>query len=98
MSGLEFVTPDKMKFYDKFGKEIGENEWVQLIKFPAYRIVKQEWVGASFISTCWLTTEHFGGMFFETKVFHGREEESCHRYPTIEEAEKGHQEIVDELK
>lgn len=92
------MTLDEMKFYDKFGNEISEDEWVKLIKFRAYRIVKQEWIETCFISTCWLTIEHFEGMFFETMVFHGREEESCHRYRTLAEAEKGHEEVVDEIK
>lgn len=92
------MIPEEMKYFDKFGHEISQEEWQRLIKFRAYRIVKQEWVGDKFVSTCWLTVEYFPNMFFETLVFNVDKEELCHRYETLKEAEIGHDNLVQEMK
>lgn len=98
MYGLESMIPEEMRHFDKYGNEVTEEYWKRLIKFRAYRIVKQEWVGNKFVSTCWLTTEYFPNMFFETLVFDVNKEEECRRYTTLEEAEIGHDNLVKEMK
>lgn len=67
----------------------------------ADRTVKKDKIGSVTISTVFLGVDHnsFGGTphLFETMVF-GLDEEIMNRYSTWEEAEKGHQEILNEVK
>lgn len=50
------------------------------------------------VSTVFLSIEHLDGMLFETLVFGGEYDEEMWRYRTIEEAEIGHQAVVDAIR
>ena len=89
-------------YYNKQGKKISINEWVKLFKTDRYKIVKQETLkDGRKISTVWLGLNHNTGegepLIFETMVFPGEgnyEDEDMERYSTLEEAIKGHEEMV----
>jgi hypothetical protein len=100
-------------YKDKFGNVISEKEWKHLLLDNDYRHLKQESIGKYWISTVWLPSPYgiYMNENFETIVFtdHGKptstypqgsigEEQDCYRYETLEEAIKGHEEIVNSLK
>ncbi len=94
-------------YKDKLGNVIDVETWEQLHNNHDYRIIKQEQIGKYFISTIWLGTPHCDlknpniiegfHAYFETMVFWDEETESF-RYDTLEEAKKGHEEVVKEYK
>ena len=90
-------------YYDKQGKEITQEEWGRLLESPEYKIVNQDKLGGYIVSTVWLGLNHnFSGgdaLIFETMVFDtaGNDLE-MERYHTLEEAEKGHKEMINKFK
>lgn len=92
----------EIKYTDKLGKPIELMEWGRLISDPNYKIIKQTTVAdGKWISTVWLGTDHSFGdgepLFFETMVFPKKgdfNDIDLQRYTTLEEAEKGHEEVV----
>jgi hypothetical protein len=87
------------RFYDLDGRLIAEEEWLKLHSDMAYRTVCLDVFGSVRISTVWLGIDHsFGSApptIFETMVFGDPEcNGMCWRYETIEEARRGHAEVV----
>ena len=91
-------------YYNKQGKEINVGEFDKLLGDEHYKFVKQETLkNGKFVSTVWIGLCHRLGddtgspLIFETMVF---PEEGdwidldVKRYSTLEEAEKGHKEMV----
>lgn len=100
-------------YKDKFGKKISKKEWESLLYDNNYRHIKQETIGKYWISTVWLPSPYGIDMNenFETMVFTNHkkpsltypdgsigDEEECFRYETLEEAIKGHEEVVKSFK
>jgi len=90
-------------YYDKQGLPISMVEWENLFEDHEYRIVKQEVLeNGIFISTVWLGLDHSFGFddklkIFETMVFPSEGDYNdidTLRYSSLEEAEKGHKELV----
>jgi len=86
---------------DKLGREIQADELEVLLRNPEYKIVKQEQMGAEFISTVWLGVPH--GLaalhYFQTTTFDAnREEQECVRYSNLTEAEEGHETVVEKIR
>ncbi len=88
--------------FDKQGKPIGVTDWAKLVEDREYKIIKQETLpNGNWVSTVWLGLDHsFGGekpLIFETMVFSKKGnflEKDMARYSTLEEAQKGHEEMV----
>lgn len=100
-------------YEDKFGRRIESDELELLLRQPDYKIVKQEMVGKYFISTVWLGVPHGipPCHYFETTVWKQRNDkddprerrnfgeiEDLVQYETMNEAEAGHEEVVQEYK
>ena len=91
-----------MKNFDKNGKEINLEEWGKLFGDKDYKIIKQETLpDGKKVSTVWLGLDHNFGegepLIFETMVFSSEGDFSdvdVERYSTLEEAQKGHKEMV----
>ena len=91
-----------MKNFDKNGKEINYEEWGKLLEDKDYKIIKQETLpDGKKVSTVWLGLDHNFGegepLIFETMVFPSEGDFSdvdVERYSTLEEAQKGHEEMV----
>lgn len=92
-------------YRDRLGREIEADGLELLLRDKEYRIVKQEQVNRHFISTVWLGVPHGcpPTQYFETMVFLPGDDgdtlgESCdmRRYETLEQAEQGHSEVVQE--
>ena len=91
-----------MKNFDKNGKEINYEEWGKLLEDKDYKIIKQETLpDGKKVSTVWLGLDHNFGegepLIFETMVFSSEGDFSdvdVERYSTLEEAQKGHEEMV----
>jgi len=87
----------RVKYKDKFGNPITSEEWGDLISDPGdYKIIKRTHLDHCWVSTVWLGLEHLGGHYFETMVFLL---DDCYdievmRYSSLNEAEKGHDEMV----
>ncbi len=77
-------------------------EWAKLIEDSEYkRVAETTLPDGKWVSTVWLGLDHsFGGdkpLIFETMVFSRKDDENdldYQRYSTLEEAQKGHEEIV----
>jgi len=84
-------------YYDKNGKEIDLETWVNLCEDRKYTIIKQEKINDYFISTIWLGLNHglIKGqlLIFETMVFKDDEIVEMERCSTLEEAIEGHEMI-----
>lgn len=86
----------------KWIEEIGGVE--KLLSNPDYKIIKQETLpNGKFVSTVWLGLDHSltgeAPLIFETMVFSEKgkwDELDMERYATLEEARKGHDEMVKE--
>jgi hypothetical protein len=75
----------------------------QYMEHPELKIVGRTVVDDCVVSTVFLERDHNWGMgppiLFETMVFKGDLHDSyCDRYVTWEEAEKGHEEVVEKVK
>lgn len=92
-------------YYNKQGKEIDLMKWAKLFENNNYKVVKQENVGKFRVSTVWIGLDHgFNGgnpLIFETMVFSQKKFKANQdndfdqeRYSTLEEAKKGHKEMV----
>ena len=97
---------DFMAIYDRQGKRIGMDEYVQLHVDMDYKRVAEDTIGPYWISTVWLGMDHGWArngppIIFETMVFADTTSDSplgpatdyLNRYATEEEAVKGHEEI-----
>jgi len=74
--------------------------WAKWFEEPANRVVKQDHIGETFVSTVFLGIDHnwLGGtpILFETMIFDSPLEiESQWRYHTWDEAEAGHQKVTE---
>lgn len=82
-------------------KEPDLTKWAKWIE-TADRTVKKTKVGDVDVSTVFLGLDHnfMGGtpLLFETMVFGGKYNEEMERYSTWEEAEIGHEKMVDKVK
>ena len=91
------------KYYNKKGETITMMEWANLLENKDYKIIKQEELSnGKWVSTVWLGLNHNFGtgkpLIFETMVFPNEGDFSdvdVERYSTLEEAEEGHQELVE---
>ena len=91
------------KYYNKKGEVINMMEWANLLENKDYKIIKQEELSnGKWVSTVWLGLNHNFGtgkpLIFETMVFPNEGDFSdvdVERYSTLEEAEEGHQELVE---
>lgn len=97
-----------MECYDINGTPITHDWWMELMGDDEYRTVARDHVGEVMVSTVWLGLNHNffpdgEPLIFETMVF-GRPDESmieddeftC-RYTTLEQAQRGHDNIVDDV-
>lgn len=95
-----------MPYYDYDGNEIGLEEWALLHAMVTDDVVRWQVdfteVGDVHISTVWIGIDYSFGrgrpLIFETMVFGGPLDEEQRRYATAEEAQKGHDEMVELVK
>lgn len=78
-------------------------EWSAWMDTTEKRVVAQDRVGESFVSTVFLGVDHdfsiIGNpILFETIIFGGKLDGELERYHTYEEAKQGHAEILARLK
>jgi hypothetical protein len=87
-------------YYNRDGQPMTMMEWAVKFEDLDYKRVALTEVGPFEVSTVWLGTD-LGGedrpLIFETIVF-GSDNERMTRYPTLDEAERGHAAIVAELQ
>ena len=93
--------------YDKHGNPITWNEWVAIVQNqPDHkRVAETDLPDGKWVSTVWLGLDYsFSGegppIIFETMVFPARDnwrELDMDRYSTPEEAEEGHQRMVEKM-
>jgi hypothetical protein len=96
---------EKIVYYKLAGKNVIETndmlDWAKWMETGNW-IVKQETLKDSRISTVFLGLDHSfcGGvpLLFETMVFGGKLDQEMDRYSTYEQAEKGHQAMVERVK
>lgn len=89
-------------YFDKQGQPIDSEKWRELLKGKDYKIIKQtELENGKWVSTVWFGLNHNLGegkpLIFETMVFPEKGKYSdldCERYSTLEEALKGHEEMI----
>lgn len=91
------------EYQDKQGKEITRDEWCELLGDYEYRKIKTDEIDDLLISTIWLGMKHAGYTYFETMIFRivpfkPRKCLGLFRYPTIGEAEVGHDFLLSKLK
>lgn len=87
------------EFYDKDGKPITMEQWGKLRTNKSYSRIARDEIGKEVtVSTVWLGMDHSWRddyiLIFETKVFGGERDSQQRRYSTVDEALKGHAEIV----
>ena len=89
----------------KVPKKVTLEEWMNGNRYrpdadESWRVA-QTYIGDIQISTVFLGLDHNHDgpppLVFETRVFRGPMKDWCDRYSTWEEAEKGHQEIVEKV-
>ncbi len=91
------------EWYDRNGKPITDLlEWARLLNDAEYKRVAYDDLGdGRYISTVWLGLDHGYGrgppLIFETMTF-GPGGGDCQRYATLEEARRGHEEMLDEFR
>lgn len=102
------------RYYDYDGNPITLDEWCQLFEARAtdpdlvrWRVAETVITDEIRVSTVWLGLDHNLARviyedsephIFETMVFGGPMDGECRRYSSAEEAEKGHYEVVEEVK
>ena len=91
------------RYYDRQGKPMSQEYWVDMIEDEDYRRVASTKIGSFWISTVWLGLDHnwdpdgppaiFETMIFDQsdRPFHDLE---CRRYSTEEQALLGHDNMV----
>lgn len=91
------------KFYlldeNKVPYEVPLEESYKVYENPDMKIVQQEKVGDSFVSTVFLGLDHSWGdqdgpILFETMIFGGEYNDFQRRYKTYDEAVQGHNEAL----
>lgn len=105
MDFLKFLESSP-SYRDKEGNVIDLMKFADLWEDLSYRIIKKDIIGNYHISTIWLGVIYFPNFLFETMVFIGNDclkpdfgnEDFIQRYTTLEEAIKGHEEIVKEYE
>ena len=92
------------KFYlldeNKKPYEVPLQESYKVYEDPDMKIVQQEKVGDSFVSTVFLGLDHSWGdqdgpILFETMIFDGHFDQFQRRYKTYDEALQGHKDTVE---
>ena len=88
-------------YYDKEGQRLTMREWTRLLNDFDYRQIGNEERDGVRVSTVWLGLDHGFGignpLIFETMVFGGERDQDQRRYSTLEEAEAGHAQMVEEV-
>ena len=87
-------------YYDRDGNPMKLMDWAAKFEDLDYKRVAFTEVGDLEVSTVWLGLDHGGGdsrLIFESIVL-GAPEERIVRYPTLEDAERGHADLVEELQ
>ena len=87
--------------YNREGEPISHAEWSQKLGDYEYQVVKQDTLDNGLhVSTVWLGLNHNFAegppLIFETMVFGGPEEYQ-ERYATLEEANAGHQTMIEKI-
>jgi hypothetical protein len=110
---MEAILNDKNRWYfDKEGNRISLKKFGELFEDPEYKIIKQEKIGDSFVSTVWLgldmsnifTKSETPKSLFETMIFKQKHEDSnwddlyMERCGTKEQAVLQHEEAVKWVK
>lgn len=83
--------------YDRDGRPLELLDWARKSEDKAYKQVAYDEFPGGRVSTVWLGLDHgWGGELeiFETMVFGGPLNEEQVRYATLEEAEKGHVDML----
>lgn len=95
------------RYYDYDGDPISFEVWVELFEARTENLVRwrvaETDIGDIKVSTVWLGLDHnfmFEGppLIFESVVFGGALDDEMRRYSTVEEAEKGHWDLVEKVK
>ena len=92
-----------IKWYDKEGKLLDSLKASRLLGDRSYKCVsRDELPDGTIVSTIWLGSNHQYGegppLIFETMVFPSDKDFGdldCERYSTLEEAHKGHKQMVE---
>jgi hypothetical protein len=88
-------------YYDRQGRPIELEEWLELGRDGEYKRLALDVVGGSTVSTVWLGLNHgfTGGppLIFETMIFNGPLDGECNRYTTELEAIEGHADTLARL-
>ena len=91
-------------FYDKDGTQLELMEWAKKFEdFDYKRVARTTLDDNTWVSTVWLGNDHRYGegppLIFETMVFHDEDDRpdelDMERYTTLEEAQVGHEEMVE---
>ena len=93
------------RYYARNGEEITMEQWGKLQSDMDYkRVGIHTFPGGRWVSTVWLGLDHQYGdrpiLIFETMVFDGKDmmDEYVERYTTEEEAQEGHERIVNTVR
>lgn len=92
-----------IRYYDRDGKLISENEWVAWLRDMDYKRVAVTAVGDVRVSTVWLGLDHGfldkgPPLIFETLIFGGPLDGHMWRYPNEVAALAGHDQAVSECR
>lgn len=92
-------------YYDRARNPITVEQYLELSKDPAYKIVQQDYVDEYFVSTVWLGVDHgwrIGeGIVFETMVFDAKTRNKSffqERYLNERGAKEGHQWVLEQIR
>jgi hypothetical protein len=88
-------------YYDKQCKPIDVKEWARLWEDWSYRCIADERIGDVRVATVWEGIDHifYGALYlFESMVFGGKLDKESARYETLEEAQRGHQVLVERVR
>lgn len=91
-------------YYDKAWKKISMKKWIKLLSQPDYKLVAKDNIYDTTVSTIWMWLNHNLNWtelhIFETIVFseHGQINLNSTRCSTLEQAEKNHKDMCDEVK
>ena len=90
------------RYFDRNGMPISSDEWCLRLRPEEQRVALDKLEGSE-VSTVWLGLDHQfypGGppLIFETMVFGGPLDEEMDRYSTLEQAVKGHADMVAKVR
>lgn len=91
-------------FWDRDGQPMSSDEWDARMYDLAYKHVAVTAINDRVhVSTVWMGIDHnFGDegppLIFETMVFGGGSDNLTRRYPTLEAAEAGHEQVVEQAR